>query len=104
VFIDHRRDDGLPNNFLSHPQHRVESCHDRNGNQSLHPTRLDDDSRCRYPHHRCRHGIVITIPVNDENRSRSLWNRCSCSPGMEVHDALETAFTFDRNMHFLARD
>jgi hypothetical protein len=44
------------------------------------------------------HGIVITIPANDENRSRSRWNRCSCSPGIGVHDALETAFTVGRNM------
>jgi len=35
--------------------------------------------------HRCRHGIVITIPANNENRSRSRWNR--------VHVPLEYAFT-----------
>jgi hypothetical protein len=46
---------------------------------------LRGDSHRRYHRHRCRHGIVIAVPANDEKRSRSRWNR--------VHVPLESAFT-----------
>jgi hypothetical protein len=46
---------------------------------------LGGDSHRRFHSHRCRHGIVVTIPANNENRSRSHWNR--------VHVPLESAFT-----------
>ena len=59
---------------------------------------LCGDSHRRFHPHRCRHGIVISIPADAKNRSRSRWNRCSRSTGIRVHDALETAFTIDRNM------
>jgi hypothetical protein len=59
---------------------------------------LRGDSHRHFHPHRCQHGIVISIPATAENRSRSRWNRCSRSSGIRVHDALETAFTIDRNM------
>jgi hypothetical protein len=46
---------------------------------------LCGDSHRRFHDHRCRHGIVITIPADAEIRSRSRWNR--------VHVPLEYAFT-----------
>ncbi len=64
---------------------------------------LRGDSHRRFHPHRCRHGIVISIPATAENRSRSRWNSCSRSSGIGVHDALETAFTMDRNMQLVAR-
>jgi hypothetical protein len=54
-------------------------------------------SHRRFHLNRCRHAIIISIPANAEKRSRSRWNPCSRSPGIGVHDALETAVTFDRN-------
>jgi hypothetical protein len=59
------------------PIQRVDCCGIERG--------LSTDSHRRFLHHRCRHGIVITIPANVENRSRSHWNR--------VHVPLESAFT-----------
>ena len=61
--------------------------------------RLRGDSHHRFHPNRCRHGIVISISAKTERRSRSRWNPCSRSPGIGVHDALETAFTVGRNMH-----
>jgi hypothetical protein len=60
---------------------------------------LRGDSHRHFHPHRCQHGIVISIPAKVEKRSRSRWNPCSRSPGIGVHDAMETAFTIDRNMH-----
>ncbi len=59
---------------------------------------LRGDSHRHFHPHRCQHGIVISIPAKVEKRSRSRWNPCSRSPGIGVHDAMETAFTIDRNM------
>jgi hypothetical protein len=65
--------------FYSYPsdRERVDYCDIERG--------LSTDSHRRLHHHRCRHGIVITIAANVENRSRSHWNR--------VHVPLESAFT-----------
>jgi hypothetical protein len=63
---------------------------------------LRGDSHRHFHPHRCQHGIVISISANAENRSRSRWNRCSRSPGIGVHDALETAFTLRRNNQYRA--
>jgi hypothetical protein len=62
---------------------------------------LRGDSHRHFHPHRCQHGIVISIPDKVKKRSRSRWNPCSRSPGIGVHDAMETAFTIDRNMHLI---
>jgi len=63
---------------------------------------LRRDSHRHFHPHQCQHGIVISIPAKVEKRSRSRWNPCSRSPGIGVHDAMETAFTIDRNMQDLS--
>jgi hypothetical protein len=48
--------------------------------------------------------IVISIAANKEKRSRSRWNPYSRSLGIVVHDAPDTAFTFDRNNQLVELD
>ena len=63
----------------------VESCHDRNGHQSLHPARLDDDSHCRIP--------IIDAGTASLSPFQQTTKIVHDHAGIGVHVRLESAFT-----------